>query len=330
MSGLSDAALTHLGMIAEVPDLSHTKYELIQYLAHGGMGAVYMARDRELDRDVALKVLGPTTDTVDLARRLVAEARILARLEHPGIVPVHDVGSLPDGRMFYTMKLIRGRRLDDASIRSATLSERLQIFERICDATAFAHANQVIHRDLKPTNVMVGAFGEVLVLDWGVAKITVAPEPSSASAVAALPVTGDTAAGALVGTPGFIAPERAAGAPADERSDVYSLGAILAFLLGRDVSPVDAPAPRAIENGVPRPLLAIMQAALIENPAARYQNVAQFAAELARFREGYAVEAYREGVLERWSRHARRYRVPIALVVAYLIMRLLLLGLRRT
>jgi len=237
---------------------------------------------------------------------------------------------LPDGRTFYTMKLVRGRRLDDASIRGGTLTERLQIFERICDATRFAHAHHVIHRDLKPANVMVGAFGEVLVLDWGLAKVaSEAESPPAEAAVAPEDANGESTAGALVGTPGFIAPERAHGAPADERSDVFSLGAILAFLLGRDASNSGNPVSRSMTNGVPRPLLAIAAKALSEDPSLRYQDVRQLAEDVARFREGSAVDAYREGVVERWYRIARKYSVPIALVLAYVIMRVLLLVLRR-
>jgi len=132
---------------------------------------VYAADDRELQRRVALKVLAAPRITEEARERMLREARILARLEHPGIVPVHDILSLPDGRVAYAMKLVQGERLDAHARRLRGLRERLRIFERICEAVAFAHAQGVIHRDLKPGNIMVGSFGEVLVLDWGVAKI---------------------------------------------------------------------------------------------------------------------------------------------------------------
>src|SRR5688572_20244642 len=134
------------------------------------MGTVYRARDRELGRDVALKVIRLPEASPDVAARILREARTLAQLEHPGIVPVHDVGRLPDGRAFYAMKLVRGAPLD--ALPPTPLVERLRIVERISEAVAFAHAHGVIHRDLKPQNVMVGPFGEVLVMDWGVAKLT--------------------------------------------------------------------------------------------------------------------------------------------------------------
>src|SRR5260370_51541 len=135
------------------------------------MGVVYAALDETLHRGVARKVLAVAVAGGDLARRLNREARVLARLEHPGIVPVHDVGTLSDGRVFYAMKFVEGQGLDKHIEVVASLPDRLRLFLRICDAVAFAHARGVLHRDLKPANVMVGAFGEVLVMDWGLAKI---------------------------------------------------------------------------------------------------------------------------------------------------------------
>jgi serine/threonine protein kinase len=171
MKFLSDSALERLRGAAEVPDLSGTRYRLLDRIARGGMGVVYTAEDENLQRRVALKVLDvPATDG-DFANRLIREARVLAVLEHPGIVPVHDVGTLSDGRVFYTMKFVEGKRLDDYIESVISVPDRLRIFLRICDAVAFAHARDVLHRDLKPANIMVGPFGEVLVMDWGLAKI---------------------------------------------------------------------------------------------------------------------------------------------------------------
>jgi len=194
----SDDAVAHLRDITEQPDLAGTRYELLRELGRGGMGIVYEVRDRDLARSVAMKV-------VDEEWR--DEARLIAALEHPGIVPVHDAGELPDGRFYYTMKLVRGARLDAWLREGHPLTERLRLFVRICEPMAFAHANGVVHRDLKPENVMVGEFGAVLVMDWGVGRIA--------------------------GTPGFMAPERERNA----RSDVYALGALLQFLLGDETAP---------------------------------------------------------------------------------------------
>src|SRR5436853_5353984 len=171
MKFLSDSALERLREGAEAPDLAGTRYRLLERIARGGMGVVYAAEDENLQRRVALKVLdAPGTDG-DLANRLVREARVLARLEHPGIVPVHDVGTLADGRVFYTMKFVEGRRLDQHVESVASLPDRLRLFLRICDSVGFAHARGVLHRDLKPANIIVGAFGEILAMDWGLAKV---------------------------------------------------------------------------------------------------------------------------------------------------------------
>jgi serine/threonine protein kinase len=294
MRWLSDAALDHLREATDRPDLAGTPYEIVETLGRGGMGTVYLAHDQDLDREVALKVVDGGGD---LAERTLREARILARLEHPGIVPVHDVGTLPDGRVFYVMKRVRGRRLDELA-PALDLAERLRVFGRICEAVAFAHAHGVIHRDLKPENVMAGPFGEVLVMDWGVAKDGGIPD----------------AHGTILGTPGYMAPEQERGevAAIDERTDVWALGAILGFLL-------------VGEEPVARPLAAIRRQAMADDPAGRYQTVDDLAADLARYSSGLAVRAYRENLVERTVRFVRRYRVPILLILTYLLMRALLL-----
>jgi serine/threonine protein kinase len=324
---LSDAALARLAEAMEAPDLSRTRYELRGRLGRGGMGTVWRAFDRDLGREVALKVMnGPEARPGGIAR-LRMEAQVLARLEHPGLVPVHDLGALPDGRLFYAMKLVRGRRLDEHVRELPLQAARLRVFERICEAVAFAHAQGVIHRDLKPQNVMVGHFGEVLVLDWGVAKVLVAdpaaapataagetPAPSSAEgpprAAAGEDAATLTAAGTVLGTPGYMAPEQARGESAvGLAADVYALGALLAFLAG------DRP---------PRPIGAIVARARAARPEDRYAAVAELQEDVSRFLSGLPVRAYREGALEAGRRLAAKYRTPLALVAAYLFMRVVL------
>ena len=332
---LSDAAVARLREAADTPDLDGTKYELVGCIGQGGMGTVYQARDRALGRDVALKVIRLPEGSPDIAVRMVREARTLARLEHPGIVPVHDVGTLADGRTFYAMKLVRGSPLHE--LPAAPLAERLRIIERICEAIAFAHAHGVIHRDLKPHNVMVGPFGEVLVMDWGVAKVlggetraTAAGAPHSIDRVPnATRAHGDslhTGAGTVLGTPGYMAPEQAAGQAelVDHRADVYAIGAILRDLCA--AAPSDAA--QVEKDAAPRPLRAIISKAMATAPADRYADVEALGRDVAAFRAGDPVSAYRESLLERARRVALRYRTPILLVLAYLLMRVTLLALR--
>jgi eukaryotic-like serine/threonine-protein kinase len=325
MTALSDAALRRLRDAADLPDLAGTKYEIIDRVGQGGMGTVYRARDRELGREVALKVVRLPEGSPDVAERMMREARTLARLEHPGIVPVHDVGRLPDGRVFYAMKLVRGAPLD--ALPPTSLAERLRIVERVCEAAAFAHAHGVIHRDLKPQNVMVGPFGEVLVMDWGVAKIVgevhgaLGTDTSSGGGSAAAPSTGH---GVVLGTPGYMAPEQAAGDPSlvDARADVYAIGAIL-----RDLVAANTVTPTADRAGdAPRPLRAIIQRAMAADPGNRYTDVTALARDVAAFRAGDPVSAYRENLFERARRLAVRHSTPILLVLAYLLMRLTFLA----
>ncbi len=349
MKKLGDRALDRLRRSADEPDLQGTKYRILGLLGRGGMGAVYIAEDVELDRKVALKVTANGSAPEELAARLRREARVIARLEHPSIVPVHDVGVLPDARVFYTMKLVRGRQLDVWLADDPPRPAVLRVFQRICEAVAFAHDNGVIHRDLKPQNVMVGEYGEALVMDWGLAKEAgvdaglvspaegaeqIAPDVASADTI---PVAGATKAGAVMGTPAFMSPEQARGATEaiDPRTDVFALGAILYFLLARHepfrgastaevLAKVKDEDPPALE-GVPRALASICKKALSKEPAQRYETAAAMADDIGSFLDSRPVSAHDESILERIGRVATKYRVILVLIAAYLAMRVLLL-----
>jgi serine/threonine protein kinase len=344
---LDDARLAHLRAVADLPDLTGTRYRLIRRLGRGGMATVYLVQDIALGREAALKVLTDPDPTGEMAARLVAEARLLAGLEHPNLAPVHDVGTLPDGRVFYVMKYVRGARLDDWIATSPDRPAVLRLFVKVCDAVAFAHAHGVVHRDLKPQNIMVGEFGEALVMDWGVAKrIGAAGDADAptlrleADAPSRRPAT---RAGSVIGTPAWMAPEQALGevGAIDPRTDVYALGAILYSLLGRRapfdpgaageilrrVVEEEPPALRSIDPSIPRPLAAIVARAMSKRQADRYPGAGDLSADVLRFLDGAAVEAHPESILERGGRILARTRTLAALIAAYLITRVLVLWL---
>ena len=338
MTRLADGAIARLREAATWPALPPDRYEIRRPLGRGGMGTVYAAYDRRLEREVAIKVSNAAVPSSDLETRLRQEARVLAHLEHPGIVPVHDAGILDDGRWFYVMKYVRGETLPKHVASLVGEAAMLGVFERIAEAVAFAHAAGVVHRDLKPSNVMVGAFGEVLVLDWGVAKVLAMPTtPESSPDPERTPESsGGTASGTRIGTPGFMAPEQARGdaSTAGPAADVYSLGALLYWLLTATPAPASADAvTRSILAGLqPRPsrrLRAIVARCLADAPSGRYADAAALVADLQRYRAGLAVHAHPESVFERAGRFASRYRTFILLVAAYLIMRAVFAWLQR-
>jgi serine/threonine protein kinase len=271
---ISDNVLARLKAAAELPDLSGTRYRLVEEIGRGGMGVVYRAEDPELGRSVAIKVLEGGN-----------EARVLASLEHPGIVPVYEAGVLPDGRSYYAMKLVRGTRLDAFLAKTVHLPDRLRVFQRICEPVAFAHARGVVHRDLKPANIMVGEFGEVLVMDWG------APG---------------------VGTRAFMAPEQAEGGEVDPRADVFALGRMLELLIRG-------------EGRLPKPLASICRRATEQKPASRYGGALELGADIAAYLDGMPVSAHRESIAERLLRFGSRNRTLLALVAAYLAMRIIVI-----
>jgi serine/threonine protein kinase len=331
MKFLPDQVVARLQSELQTPDLSGTRYRALNLLGHGGMGTVWLAQDSILQRPVALKILTAENSSADLVARLMQEAVVLARLEHPGIVPVHDAGTLPDGRTFYCMKHVEGQTLDRYA-DELPLRERVRLFQRIAEPLAFAHSRGIIHRDLKPANIMIGAFGEVLIMDWGLAKVMDASAASSAAhrilrqgdieaSSAAQQVSAPenaTAHGTVLGTPGYMAPEQERGEVTliDQRTDVFALGSILQSLLQEPPG-----SPHA--GRYSRPLQAICAKAMSTEMSARYFSVQDLAADVGRYLDGLPVSAYRENIFERAARLVSRNRVAVVLVLAYLFMRLL-------
>ena len=316
------------------------KYRIGEELGRGGMGLVRQAEDSALRRELALKVLLDTGDEEALAG-FVDEAQITGQLEHPNIIPVYDLGVDPSDRPYMAMKLVRGQNLSQMvrslkkRNRRSTAAElqsdgRLSVFAKVCDALAYAHNRGVIHRDLKPDNVMVGEFGEVLVMDWGLAKPVGSLPTQRKAAARAVHTTRregghTTLADEVFGTPAFMAPEQAQGdvMAVDERSDIFSLGGILYSLLtfevpytGRNVHDVlanaasyrlVAPRRRAPAAGIPKELDAVVMKAMAEHPADRYASVQDLAADITAYLSHEPMLAWRDGMAARAAKWVRRH-----------------------
>ncbi len=321
-----------------------TGYEILGKVGAGGMGIVYEARQPDLDRVVAIKTIRghraghPSTD------RCLAEARVAARLEHPGVVPVHDVGVNSDVGPYYTMKLVKGQTFEEAirgyhanhSSQDVLEQQRLlRAFVAVCQTMAFAHARGVIHRDLKPANIVLGEFGETVILDWGLAKEERRTDRERPSENVTLPAdSGDTVAGTILGTPAYMSPEQASGAVVDSRSDIFALGAILFHLLtGRppfvglsaesvldEVRSCVPPRPRSVDAQIRRPMEAICLKALSKEPAERYPAAGQFARDVELFLVGERVSAYVEPWRDRVSRWARKHRTGVGVASVAVIL----------
>lgn len=289
----SDAGWSHPGEPGAPGESSadaEPRYAIGALLGQGGMGRVHAARDHVLGRDVALKELQPTRGHDLSARaRLAREAAITARLDHPGIVAVYEAGALPDGRPYYTMRLVRGRSLADASPEEEP-RRRLRHLLAATEAVAAAHDAGIVHRDLKPTNILVGAHGETQVVDWGLAS----PTPAAERRWRKLP--GSSARGP-VGTDRYMSPEQRAGASPDPRDDVYSLGVTLQEVLGDDL---DAE------------LAAVAARATAAAPDQRYPDAGALAADLEAWFDGRRVSAHQYSPTELLRRAAQAYRLPLA------------------
>ncbi len=368
------------GLSAHLSPPSDERDVVAGEIARGGMGAVLRAVDRDIRREVAIKYLLNQTDA-DHQARFVEEAQITGQLEHPNIVPVHELGIDADGRLYFTMKMVRGRSLkavldelrENSPQTAWTLGRLLNVLVNVCHALSYAHSRGVVHRDLKPANIMIGDFGEVYVMDWGLAKVLPSPAAadsppqddaqawpipaaehppgsSSSSAVVTDRSADDarTMAGTVLGTPVYMPPEQAARrmAEIDQRSDIYSVGAILYELLtlcppvDRDGGPsavlqrvidgqIDPPerrAPhRARQGFLPGELSAIAMKALSARPADRYPTVEALRRDLELYLEGRAVSAKEDTFWETFIKLVRRNQgASLATAVAFGVLTIVL------
>ena len=317
------------------------RYSVESEIGRGGMGTVLRVRDRKLDRPLAMKLIAsrsPAARTIEARQltRFLNEARITSQLDHPGIVPVHEVGVDQDGRAYFTMKLVQGMTLAEVFERRAAGDPRwstrrvLGVLQRACEALAFAHGRGVIHRDLKPHNVMVGDFGEVYVMDWGLARQLNEPEERAGTTHAVdeqlAEQTTLTGAGHVLGTPAYMSPEQARGEieRMGPQSDVYAVGAMLYQLIaghapyirpGERASGSEILArivagrpPRLVSSTAPRELIAICEKAMSYEREARYASVQELSDELQRFLDDRVVLAFRTGVLVRLTKWVKRNR----------------------
>jgi serine/threonine-protein kinase len=327
--------------IGQAPE-ARDRYTLTRMHAKGGIGQVWLARDSALDREVALKEVRPEqAANARVLARFLQEARITGRLDHPGVVPIYEVarGDDPAARPYYTMRFIRGRTLKEAvadyhrlraerRARRTGLLALVQAFLGVCNTVAYAHSRGVIHRDLKGQNIVLGDFGEVVLLDWGLAKLIDRPDAPDAdgddpAATAAWPASGTgegmTVAGQALGTPAYMAPEQAEGRldRIGRRTDIYGLGAILYEILAgrppfdgestqdvlRKVCEVPPEPPRRVNKKAPRPLEAICLKAMAKDPDHRYASAAEVAGDIQHWLADEPVSAWREP----WATRARRW-----------------------
>ncbi|MDF1661513.1 MAG: protein kinase [Planctomycetota bacterium] len=335
---------------------AHFAYSTIEVLGEGGMGAVYRVKDEKLDRELALKVIRDSVEDDDqknILARFWREATITARLNHPSIPTIHEAGIDRDGRVFMLMEVVEGKELKEL-IEEANLSstegkisrkqrELLDILIRVGETMAYAHSRGILHRDLKPANIMVGQFGEVMVMDWGLAKDTNSENEDLDKSLPAFDLSAEdrsqlqshglTQVGAVLGTPGYMSPEQCDGERTDARSDVYALGNILCEILTGH-TPIEAEgmyqflfkilnneirSPKDLRASVPKELNAICMKAIEFEGKDRYQTCADFAKDVKAYLAGDEVSVYQYGRFESFSRLISRNPVAVTIVFSTLL-----------
>ncbi|MCH8828416.1 MAG: serine/threonine protein kinase [Planctomycetes bacterium] len=338
-----------------LPPARSDRFQILRPHAKGGLGQVSVALDYELNREVALKEIQPQyADSADVRARFVQEAEITGGLEHPGIVPVYGLGQYANGLPFYAMRFVRGENLKEAvnrfhqgrsgtsgqSFQSVEFRKLLGRFIDVCNAVEYAHSRGILHRDLKPRNIMLGKYGETLVVDWGLAKAIGRTDSDTGTDEPTLhPSSGsgsiETFMGQTIGTPAYMSPEQAEGRldKLQSTSDVYSLGATLYYLLTGQpsvqsdnvaetlaiVCKGEFPPPSQLEPHLPLALEAVCLKAMALDPGQRYQRAVDLANELELWLADEPVSAHRESALVRCGRTLRKHRTAATTILAILI-----------
>ncbi len=338
---------------------SVSQYDYFRFHAKGGLGEVYLAGDKDLHRQVALKFMQKRIEgSAESQNQFSVEGEVAAQLEHPGVVPVYGMGHTSDGRPFHVMRFIQGDTLGDVidrfhqehdgesnpGQRSVEFENLVSRFISVCNTIAYAHNRGILHRDIKPDNIMLGKYGETLVVDWGLALPVDRDEVARASGEQTLmPGSGGSSSdfssrGGVVGTPSYMSPEQATdGAKLTPASDIYSLGALLYKLITghtpvegshlreiiKKVRKGDFPPPREVNHNVPRDLEAVCLKAMANNPKDRYVTALELKADLERWRADELVSAYQESAVERvfrWTRNNRKWtQAAAATLLAVLV-----------
>ena len=335
--GITDGAI-------EERQLDH-RYAKQRELGRGGDGVVVAAIDRKMQRPVAVKSTHAKHTSRADQLRFLREARVTGQLNHPNVMPVYDIGTDPNGSLFFTMKEVTGQSLAQRLTggQAGSMIERLLVFRQVCNAIDFAHSRGVLHRDIKPANIMMGEFGEVLVVDWGLCKVLgETPEDFENLTLKVSRDELETRQGQVAGTPAYMAPEQAQGQidALDNRTDIYALGALLYTLITEkppfkgpvhhvleQVSQGDFPSARSIApKTVPRELDLIVQRAMSLEPADRYQRVADLSDDIQAFIEERPVNSVDYSWIQRTSKWASRNKRVVRPVATTLMLALLALG----
>ena len=328
------------------------RYEMREPFASGGQARILLAFDEHIGREVAVKEFladkyesqKAPDGSLPAVVRFLREARVTGQLEHPNIIPVHELGRHKDGSLYYTMRLVHGQTLEDKLENCRSQADRLKllgVFWDACKAIAFAHSRGVVHRDIKPENVMVGEFGETVVLDWGIAKVTgkqdvLSDDIEKQVELLSKNLPRTTLTGMTIGTPAYMSPEQAQGriSAVDERSDVWSLGAMLYEIL-TGIPPYMGPTPsnviekvirtppkpvRELSPEAPADLVAVTEKALQRDPTQRYQSAWELAEEVSAYMTGGRVQAYEYTAWELFKRFASRHKMAFgAVTLAFLV-----------